>query len=140
MCDNCESGDEGMHGVAVLDDAALKMLSDDLGVGQLERLLIEFRDSLSRHAEQIAAVVVARDAKAIRMAAHGLKGLCMQFGALRVVPIARAIEVEPTAFDQVENWMPKLNGAIADVREALQARKGVVKDLMIGSNAIDLSQ
>jgi len=121
----CEAGEGSVDGVAVLDDAALTALSDDLGADQLERLLIEFRDSLNRHAEKIAAVVAARDAKAIRMAVHGLKGLCMQFGALRVVPIAQAIEVDPSAFDKVESWMPKLNGAISDVESALQARRTI---------------
>jgi len=77
-------------GEAAIPDVVLARVGGDRQLlAEISRL---FLDDAPRHLERIRAALDARDAEALRRAAHGLKGAAANFDADGVVGAARALE------------------------------------------------
>jgi signal transduction histidine kinase/DNA-binding NarL/FixJ family response regulator len=123
---------ESMHDVASDNDAELltftlfdprpiRDIQRDLGSTSTRGLLEECLKAMDRYQADIARFTAAGNSVEVKRAAHDLKSICAQFGAARASEIARRIEVEMTATNDVANVLPALaecvRQAVAQIRE-----------------------
>ena len=111
-----------MGAVVVLDESALSALSEDIGGAELGVLLGKFRKNLVEYGATLSRTVAAGDLATIKRTAHGLKGLCMQFGATRVGLIAKSMEQDDLTLPQIRDSLTALAEEIAAVEKYLDAR------------------
>ncbi len=107
---------------AILDEVALKGLSDALGDTVLSTMLLSFNGNMLKYRDDLLAAVADGDLKQAKRTAHALKGLCAQFGAMRASDLAKIIEVDATTLDEVRPIMPDLIECVAATEKALVAR------------------
>jgi len=107
---------------AILDEIALKGLSDVLGEPVLANMLISFTGNMLKYRDDLSAAVADGDLKQVKRTAHALKGLCAQFGAMRASDLAKVIEVDVASLDEVRPVIPDLMECLADTEKALVAR------------------
>lgn len=60
-----------------LEVDTLKLLEHDIGVEEVRRIMLLFRETLNNYRDQISTNLAARDLSQVKRTAHGLKGLCM---------------------------------------------------------------
>ena len=106
----------------ILDEIALKGLSDVLGESVLSTMLVSFNGNMIKYRDDLSAAVAGGDLKQAKRTAHALKGLCAQFGAMRASDLAKIIEVDATSLDDVRPVLPDLMECLADTEKALAAR------------------
>ena len=107
----------------ILDEEAILTLSSALGEDVLAPMLITFDANMIKYRDDLSAAVHEGNLTQAKRTAHALKGLCAQFGAMRVSELAKFIEVEAHNLRGVEPVLPALADAIAATREALTARQ-----------------
>ena len=106
----------------ILDEIALKGLSDVLGESVLSTMLVSFNGNMIKYRDDLSAAVAGGDLKQAKRTAHALKGLCAQFGAMRASDLAKIIEVDAASLDDVRPVLPDLMECLADTEKALAAR------------------
>ena len=95
-----------------LEVDTLKLLEHDIGVEEVRRIMLLFRETLNNYRDQISTNLAARDLSQVKRTAHGLKGLCMQFGATHAIELARLLELHA---DNVEDAKIVLGRFVAEV-------------------------
>jgi two-component system, sensor histidine kinase and response regulator len=83
-----------------------------------------FLDDAAALLSRMEAALESKDARAVELAAHSLKGLCSNFGARRAVAAAYAIEESARAgkLGDVPESCAQFKGAVAQLTEALRRR------------------
>lgn len=79
---------------AILDEAALLAIGEDIGIRDLLLILRKLRENLSQHAEKFMRAVTQGDVALARRTAHGIKGMGMQFGAPQLAKVAKEAELD----------------------------------------------
>ncbi len=98
-----------------IDVAFLNRLVDDIGAKESARILGLFKLNLREYCKRMQAEVAAKDIRKIKKIAHGLKGLCMQFGATHSVEIAKMIELKVESAEEAKVALDRLLVEIARV-------------------------
>ena len=105
----------------VLRQSMLDELAEQLGADGLGRTLELFDASLTRHLAAIADAARQQDRKALRDAAHTLKGAAASLGAERLAAILRELEAAAETPETVSRILVALDGAATETRDALRA-------------------
>jgi len=104
---------------AILDEAALLAIGEDIGSRGLLSILRKLRENLSQHAEKFTQAVTHGDLALAKKTAHDIQGMSMQFGAPSLAIVAKAAELDAKNIED----MPTSNlvAAIGAVITALHA-------------------
>ncbi len=95
----------------MIDEAFIGEMADVLGLDVFAPMIDSFISSALTYGEELQRV--AADVGTAKKAAHALKGLSAQFGALRLSDAARQIEVEAKTPDEIRAKLPELEALIA---------------------------
>jgi HPt (histidine-containing phosphotransfer) domain-containing protein len=104
----------------VLDEELLNQLRKAIGADGFRTLQKSFLAGLTEAMAEVEDAMTARDALAIKRAAHGLRGLSAQFGAVAVSRLARAIETSADV-DGGASFHDALKTAVTATEAALAA-------------------
>jgi PAS domain S-box-containing protein len=115
---------------AILDEKALGGLADVLGENVLAPMLQTFNANMVKYLADLEAAVHAGDLKQAKRTAHALKGLGAQFGAVRAANLAKFIEMEAGAVDDVKALLPTLGDVVSETQKALTARRARIAGLV----------
>ena len=118
---------EEIDAAVVLDEAALVTLADALGEGVLAPMLDTFQANMIKYRDDLSAAVDADDLKKAKRTGHALKGLCAQFGAIRVSDFGNFIEMDAASVADVRSVLPKLAENVEATKKALARRSARVK-------------
>ncbi|MGZ5907042.1 MAG: response regulator, partial [Reyranella sp.] len=105
-----------------LDAAAVDALQATIGTDTVSKLLVSFRQSVDGYDREIRQALSDQDLIAAKRAAHGLKGSCLQFGAIELGRIAAAMEKPDTTLADIQGAIVKIAPAVARLDAALAAR------------------
>ena len=105
--------------IPILDEAQIGLLRDALGPEDLHAMFAELPPAIAREREQIERAVAARDERAMRAAAHTLKGVANSFGAARLAALAKELEIDVDSIEAAVLSLPLLLDAIAQTNSAL---------------------
>jgi signal transduction histidine kinase/DNA-binding NarL/FixJ family response regulator len=114
---------EAAPGEAILNEAALNEMADAFGAETLDRLLVTFRENMAEYKDQLFAALAAGDIVHVRRTGHALKGLCLQFGAMRVATLAAALETDAETLDKMRPIIKAIAREIPAADQAAVARK-----------------
>lgn len=109
---------QGAAGGAMVDEAALRQLSDDLGPEAMAAALAQFESDTRAFLEQLRSSAAADDGEQVRKTAHRLKGLFLQFGASAAAMHSAELEQAPGGLQKkaVQRLIELGRDAIAEVR------------------------
>ena len=103
-----------------LDVEALRELASFLGPEKLLSLLVTFKQNVAAYRVDMQKHVDAGDLKQAKRTAHALRGLSIQFGALRLGKAATEIENKLESIEQVSRVMPELDRLVAAAFDAIE--------------------
>lgn len=95
----------------VIDEAFLGEMTDVLGLDVFAPMIDSFISNALTYGKELQRV--ADDVRTAKKAAHALKGLSAQFGALSLSDVARQIEVEAKTPAEIRAKLPELEAIIA---------------------------
>lgn len=104
---------------AILDEAALLALGEDIGSQDLRLILIKLKENLSQHADRLIQALSQGDLVLAKRTAHDIKGMSMQFGAPSLAEIAKVAELDAKNMEDIP--AANLLAAIGAVNSALDA-------------------
>ena len=111
--------------LAVFDPAWIDALRSGLSPELVRNLLSSCLGSMEQYLAELRRCAVAGTLEDARRAAHDLKGICAQFGALQASAVARRIETETAGVAALREALPALEtclgGAVAEIRRIAQA-------------------
>jgi len=115
-------GDESLMqpSTPLFDSAKLLELHDVFGEADFRRAISCLPDEAINCLNQIKAAICAGDLSGARRAAHSLKGMAGNFGALRLAAISRSIELEAPAISVIAEKLPELEMALSQTTEAVR--------------------
>jgi CheY-like chemotaxis protein/HPt (histidine-containing phosphotransfer) domain-containing protein len=102
--------------IPLFDTAKLAQLRDSFGEEDLRVALSCVPDEGAKCLNQIKAAISAGDLDAARKAAHSLKGMAGNFGAVRLASISRRIELEAPAIEVVAERVNELERTLEETR------------------------
>jgi PAS domain S-box-containing protein len=105
----------------VLNLATLTELGEVLGPAGLDGMIARFLESAAKYRGDVEAHVKDGRLRDAKRAAHALKGLCAQFGAVAVTAIAKSIEETSESLAEVTALLPDLEISIKQTEAALAA-------------------
>ena len=106
-----------------VEDNALKSLESDIGAEESRRIMQLFTASLNDYCDQLLADLAAQDLSQTKKTAHGLKGLCMQFGATHAMELARLLELDVDNVEEAKLVLSKLVVEVARVEKFISSWK-----------------
>lgn len=109
----------------VLEEGVLVELEKIVGKVRLAEMLTTFRTGVDNYSVGIRTGLAEQNLRAARLAAHGLKGGCVQFGALELGRMASEIEFSDASLEDLLAMEVKLAPAIARLDAALASRIAV---------------
>lgn len=83
-------------------------LVEEMGPDQTYTMLRLFHLSLKNSCEQIASQLDSEDLSLLKATAHGLKGMCMCFGAIQSEKLARLLELDTVDIDKAKDVLARL--------------------------------
>ncbi len=86
----------------------LDILVADIGFEECIRILGMFKENLREYCEKMRKEIEAGEMINIKRVAHGLKGLCMQFGATHSIEIAKMIEMKVGSAEEAKEALDRL--------------------------------
>jgi len=104
-----------------LDVEALRELASFLGPDKLLSLLVTFKQNVTAYRIDMQKHIEAGDLKQAKRTAHALRGLSIQFGALRLGKVATEIETKLESIEQIIRVMPTLDQLIAAAFAAIES-------------------
>lgn len=107
-----------------VENAALKSLEIDIGAEESRRIMQLFTASLNDYCDQLLADLAAQDLSQTKKTAHGLKGLCMQFGATHAMELARLLELDVDNVEEAKLVLSKLVVEVGRVEKFISSWKG----------------
>jgi signal transduction histidine kinase/CheY-like chemotaxis protein/HPt (histidine-containing phosphotransfer) domain-containing protein len=107
---------------AILNEASLAEMADAFGTETLDRLLVTFRENMAEYKVKLFAALAAGDMVQVRRTGHALKGLCLQFGAMRVATLAKTLETEADTLDKMRPVIAAIAHEILAADQAAVAR------------------
>gem|GEM_PF-3142441 len=116
---------------AMLDRAALQGLADFIGADKLNELLLSFRDNLLKYQIDLSRHVTDGDLGQAKRTAHAMKGLAVQFGAVKLGKLSGEIENKLDSIAEIRARLPGLDAAI----EATLAELGDPPRIALAVNA-----
>jgi HPt (histidine-containing phosphotransfer) domain-containing protein len=87
----------------------------------LSGLLVRCSESLAQYLADINKYATDGDFSEVRRAAHDLKSICAQFGAVRASEIARSIEVDLADIEAVKAVLGELSHCVTEAAAAIYA-------------------
>ncbi len=108
----------------VFDRQRIDGLGEGLGPVLLNGLLARCVESFDQYLAEVMKHAGDGDFSKTRRAAHDLKSVCAQFGAVRASEIARAIEIELADADAVKAVLGDLSRCVGDAAAAIRAIQG----------------
>lgn len=105
----------------LLDVPFLHSIVDQLPGDVVTRLLDKFVPNASDFAAAITRAEAAHNPTAMKNAAHGLKGLCLQFGAMRLGHMARHLEAAAREERPFGTLPQEIGPVLADTLGAITA-------------------
>jgi HPt (histidine-containing phosphotransfer) domain-containing protein len=102
--------------IPLFDTAKLAQLRESFGEEDLRVALSCIPDEGAKCLNQIKAAISAGDLDAARKAAHSLKGMAGNFGAVRLASISRRIELEAPAIEVVAERVNELERTLEETR------------------------
>jgi signal transduction histidine kinase/DNA-binding response OmpR family regulator len=102
--------------VPLFDTAKLAQLRESFGEQDFRIALSCIPDEGAKCLNQIKAAISAGDLDAARKAAHSLKGMAGNFGAVRLASISRRIELEAPAIEAVAERVNELERTLDETR------------------------
>jgi signal transduction histidine kinase/DNA-binding response OmpR family regulator len=102
--------------VPLFDTAKLAQLRESFGEQDFRIALSCIPDEGAKCLNQIKAAISAGDLDAARKAAHSLKGMAGNFGAVRLASISRRIELEAPAIEAVAEKVNELERTLDETR------------------------
>lgn len=118
------NAEENPRYASAIDQAWLEDLANDIGAEELERILILFKENLLEYCEKMRNDIAAQDLIKTKQTAHGIKGLCLQFGATGSMEIARLIEMTVQTADEARVALEKLATEIERVKDFIDSWQG----------------
>lgn len=107
-----------------VENAALKSLETDIGAQESRRIMQLFTASLNDYCDKLLADLAAQDLSQTKKTAHGLKGLCMQFGATHGMELARLLELDVDNVEEAKLVLSKLVVEVARVEKFISSWNG----------------
>ena len=104
----------------IFDRQRIDGLSEGLGAALMSNLLTRCLASMEQYLSDIGRGADEGDFMKVRRAAHDLKSVCAQFGAIRASEIARAIEEELPDLEAVKNILPELKDCVGQAAARIQ--------------------
>lgn len=101
-------GERQAYGRDPMDQGMLRSLERDVGADELKKILPTFCSSLDGYRAQLIAELQKGSLNESRRIAHGLKGLCMQFGASHSAELARLLEADVSSVDEARELLSRL--------------------------------
>ena len=108
-----------------IDTSVLESLAADIGADECDRILQMFKENLREYCGEMESEIASQDLPGAKRLAHGIKGLCLQFGATHSMEIARLIELDVENAEEATAALQKLVAEIERV-EAFIASWGTV--------------
>ncbi len=105
----------------VLDDSVVSMLRNTLDEADFRPILDSLPEESGKCLAAIQAAIGLGDLEEARRVAHGLKGMAGNLGAKRLAKLAQTIECQPMGLAEMQQVVPELAEAIADVRQRIAA-------------------
>ncbi len=115
------TGEEHGPPAPAIDAAFLAMLSEDIGAEECGRILRLFMENLREYCGQMEGEIAANDIIKTKRTAHGIKGLCLQFGATHSMEIARLIELKVETAEEAKAALDKLVAEITRVEDFVKS-------------------
>ncbi len=103
------------------DEAVIADLEEMLGKDTLTPILEKALSNIREHKERLTATVQAQDLDGARKAAHSLKGLCLQYGAIRAGKLAEQMQ-HAEDFAVIDCNLDEFMRAVAIAERALSVR------------------
>ncbi|MDX2221254.1 MAG: PAS domain-containing protein [Rhodospirillaceae bacterium] len=104
----------------ILDEAFLESIVGGVAPATMNSLLDRFSANASDYAQKIAAAARSGDMAQARRAAHALKGLSSQFGAVALNRLARSVEENGHSPDVIAGIAAEIAGAVARTQDSMQ--------------------
>jgi len=104
----------------ILDAQRIDALREGLGPALMHNLLTRCLASMDLYLSDIRQGATEGDHAKVRRAAHDLKSVCAQFGAVRASEIARTIELELPDIDSVISVFAELEGSVRQATAGIQ--------------------
>jgi CheY-like chemotaxis protein len=105
--------------VPIFDEERLAELRACFAQGELRTLLNSVPDEGGICLHAIKDALAANDLDAARRAAHRLKGMASNFGAMRITALARRIELEAPSIGDVRQSILQLQNALDETQEKI---------------------
>jgi CheY-like chemotaxis protein/HPt (histidine-containing phosphotransfer) domain-containing protein len=105
----------------IINVASLAELGAVLGPEGLDNMIVRFLESATKYHGDVEAFVKDGKLRDAKRAAHALKGLCAQFGAVKATAVAKSIEEKAESLEEVTALLPRLATSIKQTEAALAA-------------------
>ena len=102
----------------ILDQTILSELSEMVGADALSSMLQMMRENIQEYKNRLLQSQTDGDFDSFQKAAHALKGLCLQYGALRIGNLAAHI-LEASSFEECGSTLDEILSAIPATDEAI---------------------
>jgi signal transduction histidine kinase/HPt (histidine-containing phosphotransfer) domain-containing protein/ActR/RegA family two-component response regulator len=106
--------------VPIFDRQRIDGLSEGLGPALMGNLLARCLTSMRQYLGDVQASADEGDLANVRRAAHDLKSVCAQFGAIRASEVARAIEIETPDVEAVKGLLGELTDCVDQAATHIQ--------------------
>lgn len=106
----------------VMDFEVVQGLEDALGADVTNPMLLDFGKSLSEHVQVFETELTELPLGEIKKKGHAIKGLCRQFGALRLGEIGAFIEYDSKSVDEIEPLLPLMRDDATKIISLIRQR------------------
>lgn len=103
----------------LIDNRAVADWCADLDKEDIEAILAQVPEQCAFCLTELEAAVAAAELQKAKRIAHRLKGMAANLGAIRLSRMARGIEIEAQAVDDVSRQLPALRTTIDETLAAL---------------------
>jgi signal transduction histidine kinase/CheY-like chemotaxis protein/HPt (histidine-containing phosphotransfer) domain-containing protein len=104
----------------IFDPQRIDGLSEGLGPALMGNLLARCLSSMEEYLSGVGSCLDDGDFTGVRRAAHDLKSVCAQFGAVQASELARVIEAEAPDLDSVKSVFPELFDSVGGAVQAIR--------------------
>lgn len=112
---------KSMEDLPVMNMQVVDDLESALGKEVVDPMLTGFAESLAGHVDTFETAIETDDLAMLKKKAHAVKGLCKQFGAVRLGEVGAYMEYESESVDDIKACLPLLRTDSAEITEAVRA-------------------
>lgn len=107
------------HSLPLIDDSVMADWCADLDKEDIDAILSQVPDQCALCFNELESAVGAAELPKAKRIAHRLKGMAGNLGATRLSRLARSIEIEAQAIEDVSRQLPGLRATIDETIAAL---------------------